>query len=176
MKTPFVVAGMALLMAAGTAAGQTGGAELGVDASLRMFTSPGQPSRREFALPARAIRVSIPLSDHFSLESTAGWEHFGAAGYSADFVTFHGGGVWTWRESDDLVRPYVRASGGLSQQGSSSDSHTQWNLGTAAGVRIRVGPRLWVRAEGGYQRWFGSDELEAMNVVHLTAGFSVAVH
>lgn len=168
----FIAAGLGMLLAAPlTVHAQV---EVGVDAGLVLNTGfETSENVTQISIPASRARVGFPLGDLVTLETLLGFQRVSSDGEAASGLNLLPGINVRLGDSGG----YLRGEVALSRAAFGGESETQYGFGGAIGVRMPVDDAVFVRLEGGFDRWLeDQDNLqEAYNELRITLGVSAIV-
>ena len=166
-----ILAGLCLLIAPATAQAQL---EVGVDAGLTLHTGfENSDNLNQLSIPAPRARLGVPLGDLLSLEGLLGFQRLSSGGESASTLSFLPGVNILLGESGG----YLRGEVAINRVAAGGESQSQYGFGGAIGVRMPVDDAVFVRLEGGFDRWLEDQDnfLEAYNEIRILVGVSAMV-
>lgn len=167
-----ILACLCLLIAPAAAQAQL---EVGVDAGLTLRTGfEASENVSQLSIPASRARLGVPVGEMLSIEALLGFQRLSSGGESTSVLSFLPGINILLGESGGYLRGEVALNRGSSSGGG---SRSQYGFGGAVGVRMPVDDAVFVRLEGGFDRWLEDQDnaLEAYNEFRILVGVSALV-
>jgi len=168
---------MGLLLVPVAAHGQL---EIGLDAGMSLNTGfeVGE-SETAFSIPTGYARVGVPAGNALSIEALLGFDYFSSGDNSVNQITFVPGANFSFGTGGGYVRGEAAVTRVGSDNGTTSNSSSQFGLGAAAGLKKAIaGGPVSYRLEAGFLRWLenADDGREAFNQLRVLFGISAAVN